>query len=74
MAYSIKNDEPTNFWRNLSKTVKKENYIDGLEFLLRQAYYSYEIFFGRIAPRRYLKEKLNTKLKKNYDRKNYKIN
>jgi 3-phosphoshikimate 1-carboxyvinyltransferase len=57
LAYSKDQvNEPTNF-RKITK-MKSENYINGLDFLITQAYYSFEVFSGKIAPRKFLKEKL----------------
>jgi shikimate dehydrogenase len=58
LAYNIADNTivDTNFKLITSKITK--NYIGGIEFLLRQAYYSFEIFSGRLCPRAYLKEKI----------------
>jgi len=47
-------DSITNFKKHLG--IKSKNYIDGILFLLKQAYYSFEIFYAKICPRIILQE------------------
>jgi pentafunctional AROM polypeptide len=63
LAYCIKDEkfEDTNFKAITSKISNK--YINGIEFLLRQAFYSFEIFTGKRCPRNYIREIISSKLK-----------
>ena len=48
----------TNDFTNFKKLLglKTKNYINGIVFLLKQAYYSFELFYSRMCPRKYLKK------------------
>jgi pentafunctional AROM polypeptide len=63
LAYSI--DESSILETTFRKVTSliTNNYISGIEFLLRQAFYSFEIFSGHVCPRSYVREQIYSKFK-----------